>query len=274
MNRIRLFYHLFAATLLLPAVAWGQGASVAPSRLFYNTNPGQTETQTVRVTNTSGSKQAFTISFADFEPEGNLGKTRMVREGESVHTLKNVISAAPNFFELEPGETKEIAVSVGLANVPESNTVKWGSMLVKLAREKDAGGVDNNMGFGIMESFQFVVYVFQTPPSVNYKKAEIVGFASATDDRNKAGITLEVENTGDAILNCASYVELTSVTTGELKRIGVKAFTMLPDTKRELFYAIPDTIPPGKYSALGVVDFGSREEIEAAELEIVVSQGQ
>ncbi len=270
MLRINLKYWLLAAILYLSDVAMGQGASVAPSRLFFNTNPGQTETQTLRVTNTSGSKQAFTISFADFEPEGSLGKTRMIREGESVHTLKNVITASPNFFELEPGETREIALSIGLANVPESNIVKWGSVLVKLAREKSDGGVDNNMGFGIMESFQFVVYVFQTPPSVNFKKAEIVGFARSTDDKNQAGLTLAVENTGDAILNCASYVELTSFATGKVQRIGVKAFTMLPDTKRDLFYAIPDTLIVGKYSALGVVDFGSREEIEAAELELEI----
>ncbi|MFB6341249.1 hypothetical protein ACE1ET_05985 [Saccharicrinis sp. FJH62] len=249
---------------------YGQGATVAPSRLFFNASPGSSETQTLRVTNSTSSNQAYTISFSDFEPEGNKGKTRMMQHGESVHSLKSNITATPNFFELGPGETQEINVAINLANVPEANQVKWGSVVVRLARERQPGENGNQMGFGIMETFQLVVYVFQTPPAVNLKRAEITGFEKNKNDKGENGLLMTVDNTGEAILNCASYVELTSYSTGKVDRIGVKAFTMLPDSEREVFFALPDTLNAGKYSALGVIDFGSREEIEAAELELNV----
>ncbi|MFB6320692.1 hypothetical protein [Saccharicrinis sp. FJH54] len=250
--------------------AFGQGATVAPSRLFFSASPGSSETQVLRVTNSTSSKQAYTITFADFEPEGNKGKTRMMQHGESVHSLNNNITATPNFFELGPGETQEINIAVTLANVPEANQVKWGSVVVRLAKERQPGEEGNQMGFGIMETFQLVVYIFQTPPAVNLKRAEITGFAKQTNNKGEKGILMTVDNTGEAILNCASYIELTSYSTGTVERIGVKAFTMLPDSEREVFFALPDTLNAGSYSALGVVDFGSREEIEAAELELTV----
>lgn len=248
----------------------GQGASVAPSRLFFTASPGESQNQVLRVTNSASSRQAYSIGFADFEPDGNKGKTRMIQHGESVHSLKNVISATPNFFELDPGETQEVNVSVTLANVPEANQVKWGSVIVKLARERQPGENEQQMGFGIMETFQFVIYAFQTPPSASLLRAEITGFKSASNESGARGVELSVVNSGEAIANCASYVELTSFNTGTVERIGVKAFTLLPGSEREIFFEIPDTIQSGTYSALGVVDFGSREEVEAAELELKI----
>lgn len=264
-------YSLLLALFIITSVnGFAQGASVSPSRLFFSTNPGASESQVLNVTNNSATKQGYTIDFADFEPEGNKGKTKMMQHGVSIHSLKSNISASPNFFELEPGQTQEVALTVSLANVPEANQVKWGSVIVRLAREKKSEDETEQMGFGIMESFQFVIYVFQTPPSINLKRAEIVGFKSVKNDDNASGVLMTVDNTGEAIINCASYVELTSFSTGLVERIGVKAFTMLPDTQREIFFALPDTIKKGTYSALGVVDFGSREEVEAAQLELVI----
>jgi P pilus assembly chaperone PapD len=264
------FYAVFFFFTVTIINTFGQGAAVAPSRLFFSASPGSSETQVLRVTNSTSSKQAYTISFADFEPEGNKGKTRMMQHGESVHSLKSNITATPNFFELDPGQTQEINVAVSLANVPEANQVKWGSVVVRLAREREPGEGGNQMGFGIMETFQLVVYIFQTPPAVNLKRAEITGFTKNINDKGENGLLLTVDNTGEAILNCASYVELTSYSTGKVERIGVKAYTMLPDSEREVFFALPDTLKSGTYSALGVVDFGSREEIEAAEFELKV----
>lgn len=264
------FYLLVASLTLSVFNVNGQGASVAPSRLFFSASPGASETQTLRVTNSTSSSQAYTINFADFEPDGNKGKTRMMQHGVSVHSLNNNITATPNFFELDPGETQEVNITISLANVPEANQVKWGSVVVRLARERQPGEDESQMGFGIMETFQLVVYIFQTPPAVNLKKAEIVGFSSQVNDKGEKGVMLTVDNTGEAIINCASYVELTSYSSGNVDRIGIKAFTMLPDTEREVFFTLPDTIQSGTYSALGVVDFGSREEVEAAEMELKI----
>lgn len=79
-----------------------------------------------------------------------------------------------------------------------------------------------------------------------------------------------VENNGETIIDCASYIELTNLNTGFNKRLEVRAFTVLPTGKREVFFYIPEDVPKGSYSILGVLDYGSREAIEAAEIELKI----
>jgi hypothetical protein len=44
----------------------------------------------------------------------------------------------------------------------------------------------------------------------------------------------------------------------------------LPDGAKEMTFQVPKNIPKGKYSVMGVVDYGSSSEIKAAEMEMIV----
>lgn len=254
--------------------ALGQSVSVSPSRLFFNVEVGEYGSMEIQVTNNSTTSESFQISFADFEANGNQGKIEMMAAGESEHSCSQWLSANPSFFELGPGESRNIQVILQIPNTPEANKVKWATMIVKLAKEnKGAVGDqgDKTVGLGILQTFQFVIHIFQTPPSVTFKKIEIKDFKdiTSTGDLNRK-ISLEVENTGDAILNCASYLELTNYGTGETQRLAIKAFTILPGSQRQVVFDLPADIKRGKYSLLGVVDFGSDETIEAAEMDMQI----
>lgn len=155
---------------------------------------------------------------------------------------------------------------------PEANKVKWAAMQIKLAKEKQgADGADKNaIGLGITETFQFVVHVFQSPPTVVDKSAELVSFREmpSTETDSVRILLLKVKNNGESILDCASYLEYTHLQSGKDSRQKPFAFTLLPGASREIKFAIPKELSKGKYSVLGVVDFGSRENVLAAEMEI------
>ena len=254
--------------------AGAQNVAVSPSRLYYKVGIGEYKSHEVTVKNSSKTPQAFKIFFADFESKGNQGKTTLMKKGESEHSCSNWLSASPSFFELGPGESQKVEVLLQVPNTPEANKVKWAVMNVKLAREKKAPAGEGNsetVGFGIVQTFQFIIHIFQTPPTVTYADAEIVGFkeiTKPTDDTRT--LSLEVSNTGETILNCASYLELTNLQNGEIKRLDVKAFTVLPDGRREIYFQLPVDLKKGQYSVLGVVDYGSKEKIAAAEMDLTV----
>ena len=84
-------------------------------------------------------------------------------------------------------------------------------------------------------------------------------------------VNLSVKNTGDGISYCTSYLELTNLKTGEQKKLQAKKFTILPQYSREFNYELGDDILPGKYSAVGVIDYGNKEELVAAELEFEIN---
>ena len=265
---------LLLGILISSLYSIGQNVSVSPSRLYFDVEVGEYGTKEIMVTNNSGSTESFQITFADFEANGNQGKIKMMEAGESEHSCSQWLSANPAFFEIGPGESKNVKVILQLPNTPDANSVKWATMIVKLAKEKKAPGNDENdktVGLGILQTFQFVIHIFQTPPSVTFKKLDIIDFKdiSTLSDKNKR-ISLEVENSGDAILNCASYLELTNYGDGETKRLDIKAFTILPGTRRQVVFDLPADLKRGKYSLLGVVDYGSDETIEAAEMDLDV----
>lgn len=260
----------FFAVMLFSAKS--QSVAVSPSRLYYKVGIGDYQNQVIRVTNNSDKTESFTITFGDFEAPGSEGKSELLPSGSSKHGCSQWMSADPSYFTLEPGKTQEARILLQVPNTPEANAVKWATAMIKLAKEKEKPGAEQDgHGMGIMQTFQFVVHVFQTPPTITYKKAEITNFQeiSAQGDAVRQ-LSLFVKNVGEAILDCAAYVDITSLNTGEEQRIKPFAFTVLPGGARDVKFTLPKDLKQGKYSLLGVVDYGSDAEIEAAEIELEV----
>lgn len=265
----RIFSFIFM--IFTACFAMGQSAAVSPSRVYFNAETGQTQSRRITVTNNSETSQTFTISFADFASPGTDGKTELIEAGQSTTSASNWLSASPSLLELASGESRDVEIVIQVPGTSDAARVVWATALVKLARERtDAPGMaENAMGFGIMHTFQFVIHVFQTPPSVTYRDARILSFDDAgKNDEGKRQIKLHVENTGEAIIDVAAYLELTNMQTGQSSRERARAFTTLPGHSRIINFALPDNLAAGRYSILGVVDFGDRDAVIAAELEI------
>ncbi len=265
-------FKLILVTLIASNV-YGQSVSVSPSRLYYTVSVGEYKSQIVKVTNNSDKKQSFILSFADFEAKGIKGKTAIMKQGESEHSCSKWLSATPSFFEIEAGETQDVQVLLQLPNTPDANKVRWATMNIKLAKERKAPGKndDKTVGLGILQTFQFVIHIFQTPPTVTHKEAKIISFKEIkTANDSIRTLQIHVENTGQAIVDCASYIELTNLNTGETIREKPIAFTILPGSERLAYFVLPKKLKKGKYSILAVVDYGSDDTIQAAEMNLVV----
>ncbi|MBC7912813.1 MAG: molecular chaperone [Pyrinomonadaceae bacterium] len=267
-------FNLLLVFCLLTSISKAQSISVSPSRFYYKVNPGGIKSQILKVTNNSTAKESFVITFGDFAAPGTQGKSVLMKPGESPNSLVKNISANPSFFELEPGKSQDVQVILEMPNLPESNKVKWGTLMLKIEKEKKSakGATNSDVGMGILETFQFIVHVFQTPPNVTYKKAEIVSFQEVVGDQPTAGrvVAISTKNTGEAILDCASYIEYVHLRTGKQVRLKPSAFTVLPGGAREVKFILPTDLEKGKYNLTGVVDYGSKEEVQAAEMEIEI----
>ncbi|MCU4156223.1 hypothetical protein J1N10_09560 [Carboxylicivirga sp. A043] len=250
-----------------------QSVSVSPSRLYYKEALGGYKSQKIRVTNNGSSTETFQVVFNNFGSTGNKGKTQLIEEEEYQHGCSQWLSASPAFFELAPGVTQDVEIMLQVPNVPEANTARWAVANVKLSKENTGGqnGAENETGMQIMQTFQFLIHIFQTPPSVTYKEAHITRFVhNGVNASNQQELLMEVENTGETILDCAPYLDVVNLKTGESSRIKSRAFTVLPQGKRELKFYLPSALAKGKYSILGVVDYGSDTDLAGAELEIEI----
>ncbi len=267
--------YLVLATLLFAFfIGSSQSVSVSPSRFYYNISPGNYKSQKLRVTNNGKNVESFTVNFIDFVSNGNKGKTSIDTSATPEHGMADWLSASPSFFELQPGDSKEVEILLQLPNTPEANTVRWSLASVKLAKENTGSSEkgENVTGMAIIPTFSFLIHLFQTPPNVTYKEVIVEKFYKDTINSTDSTLILRMstKNVGDAIANCAPYLDMVNLKTGEKRKVTTKGFTILPDGEREISFLLPSDLTKGEYNILGIVDYGSETDIAAMELNIKI----
>jgi len=250
------------------------GVAVSPSRLRMAGAPGETIVQKIKITNDTPQPNSFKLSFQDFDMNG-MGKSNFIPPGEGRYSLAQWATVSPSFVELAPGEKTEVTLTLSLPNSDEARRAAWSILMVEQTAEKRSLDLPNpgseNVAFGIVPTFAFGVCLYQNPPNVSNNRVDITDFRLTSDETSGNVIDFKIENTGDGISYCTSYVELTNLTTGQERKLPVKQFTILPELIRDFKFTLPADLSPGRYSAVGVLDFGHKEEIQAAELEFEIA---
>lgn len=247
------------------------GVSVSPSSMHLNIKPGTSVVKEIRVNNSTKTKYSFNVGYCDFEM-GRNGKPVSLKQGEGKYGLSKYINVSPSYFDMNPGEEIKLKVVISIPEDSDAYRSSWTIITIDQVKDRaplDATDRPNRLALGINPSFGFGIYVYQNPPNVKINSVVFDKFLFQEKD-GKRKVEMFVKNTGDGISYCTSYIELTNLKTGKQDKLQVKRFTILPQYFRDFYYDLPSDLPSGKYTAVGVVDFGSAEEIVAAEAEFEV----
>ena len=249
------------------------GVSVSPSHFHFTQEQGQIKTYDITVKNTTSTAKSFNVNIYDFDMNGK-GKSSFLPPGDGKYSLSKWMNISPTFIELEPFKTKKVKVTVSVPSDDNGRKAAWSILMIEqeaprnnLVNTKKDG---NTVAFGIVPTFAFGIFAYQNPPNVLTNNIEFTEFQFLENDAvNK--LLLEVQNKGDGIAYCTSYIDLTNLDTGEQQRLRVKNFTIVPDLTRDFIFNLPQTLQKGKYLAVGVLDYDSSEEIQAAKLEFEIN---
>lgn len=248
------------------------GLSVSPSTLHFNLTSGTSKNMEVKIKNDTKKSFNFQANLSDFIM-GTNGKPVGQKNGVNKFGLSQWTTITPAFFELAPGETKKITVSINVPSGTESNHAAWTVLMLDQVTQRgpmNTAGTANTIALGITPSVGFGVYIYQNPPDLSLEKIEIGQF-SFKDSTSHRQLKMSATNTGDGIGFCTSYVELTNLATGKQDKLKVQKFTILPGFDRVFYYDLPKEIQPGKYSAVGVVDTNNPDQVTAAEMEFTIN---
>lgn len=243
------------------------GVALTPSHLNYNLKPGESRTYEVTVTNETRVTRSFNVTLRDYDAD-KAGTTIFMDPGTSMHGLSNWINVSPTFFEMKPGAVQKVRVTLSIPDSVGSNRAAWGLLWIEEKKERqslDNNGSDKKISLGVIPTFAMGVFIYQNPPTVANNKVEIQNFAYQNTGSG-AKVDMILKNTGDGIASCTAYIELTNTKTGKQQRLTVKRFTILPGYVRNYMFSLPQNLEKGTYSAVGVLDYGSKESVEAAEL--------
>ncbi|MBV7530143.1 hypothetical protein [Chitinophaga sp. sic0106] len=230
------------------------GLLIRPATIEFRLANGQTSVGKVIITNKLPVKKQFTIYINDFDRD-TVGAHIYSPAGSTHHSCAKWVTMDKTFVEVEPGETIEVPVKIAAPlDTAAIGEMKWAMLFFETTQEQvveDAKGmktkVHNRMRVGI--------HLYQTPPAFTERDVQILDFKLPTDSARTCNLVCE--NTGKMQIEVNSYLELSNTSTNERTKVDFPQFPMFPGQKRVLSFQIPQTLPKGKYSIIGVVDAGS-----------------
>lgn len=251
----------------------GSGVSVSPSRMRFSVEAGGSKSQKLTINNDTKKVNKFKVVFHDFDMNGK-GKTPFLPAGEGKYSLSRWTTVSPSFIELQPFEKKEITVTLNIpAEDSMANIAAWSILTVEQVEERtdlDPGrGDGNTIAMGVVPTYAFGIYLYQNPPNAEITRCEIINM-SINQNETSRFLLLDVENKGDGVSYCTATIEYTHLQTGETEKALIKQFTIVPELIRDFKYVFPEGLKGGDYSAAVVLDYGSDEEIEVAEINFKV----
>ncbi len=266
MNKLVYIFLLNLLTINLLA----QDFEVSPLKLFFNADPGESQTKYIKVRNHESKAETFILNLNDVNVD-NKGKGTYVDAGSLKNSMIDYITMSPTFFELNPNEEKEIAVT--LQQPVDNIASKWGVIFVRTAKEQTAYSADQGVQTAMTVSGRIAVYVYQTPAINKSFNATINNLNEVTN----AGDTVRtfnvlVNNLEDRITPCKVYLIATEIQTAEETTFDATDFVLFPKSTRKLELTMPNILPKGTYSLAAILDFGSSSNLEGTQTVITVDK--
>jgi hypothetical protein len=248
-----------------------KGVSVSPSSLRFNVKSGTSQTKTIKINNDTDLTRTFKIVSSNYLAEDiNREAATSTPPADYKFGLTKWLYITPSVVTLKPGEKATVNVLLDVPAGEEYTHAAWSLITIDEVREREELNIPNSnseaIGLGIIPSMSFGIFTYQNPPNLKSNSVEMVGYKIDAEQKN---IHMRTSNKGNGIAFSTYYVELLNMATGETIKIPAQTATILPGATREFKIALPP-LPSGSYNALGVLDFGSKDYVETAELDFAV----
>ena len=265
MNR---FYLVIIVIQFFTVNVFSQDFEVSPLKLFYTADPGESQTKFIKVKNHQSTVETFIISISDYNVDSK-GKGSYVDAGSLKNSIADWLSIAPSFFELNPNEEKEIAIT--LQQPADNISSKWGVIFIRTAQEQTSYSADQGMAAGMTVSGRIAIHVYQTPSINKSYKATINNLNEITVKGDTARtFNVLVNNLEDRITPCKVYLIATDINTAEETMFEAQEFVLFPKSSRKLELYMTNILPKGTYSLAAVLDYGSSSNLEGTQTIIKV----
>jgi hypothetical protein len=246
------------------------GLEVKPVKIDFHLSKGESAYQPIYITNNFNRSVQFKARFSDWMRD-SLGGHVYLEPGTIPRSCAQWMSFNKDMVEIEPGKTKEILVRMKIPDsVSVTDEMKWCLVFLESVVENKAYKPSDSSRTYVNTIFRVGIHILQTPPQLESQKdMQMLSFSSVEGKENLYRILCY--NSGKTELDCKSYIELSSLASGEKTTLEPIRFTVFPEQRRYTEFALPATIAKGKYAALAVVDAGEDDiPLQASEAVIEV----
>ena len=269
MNRTHLFFAAFIAIFSGIKLA-AQDFEVAPVRLDYNVEPGESQSRTVTIKNHGNRKETFTIRLNDFLVQRD-GSLELLPPGSTRNSISGWINLNPSFVELQPNESATIQVN--LQAPADDYSAKWGMMSFFTTAEQTAFTADRDLATGVRVSGRIDIYLFYNPASGDPGRVEIGNLREVASENNDERLfAVNLDNPGEKIMNTKVYLIASNLQTGEEHKFRTIDVVSYPQTARIVELSLPNTLPPGRYALAAILDYPGSASLKGTQIMINVEE--
>jgi hypothetical protein len=259
--------------IILLMMAWATGVaqtiSVAPSRVFFTGNPGETVTQAISFYNPSADSISFITRIDDWERDSTGVKKYYPGSTLPGSNAENLMLSA-NTISVPPYSTREVIVSLAIPTVQEKNRQTHSMVFFKQVK-KQKNGLQPKGSIGLNILLEVGVQIYYTPYGSSAGDINIVAFnddgliIKGKDTLRK--VALKIKNTGDINKDANIRFELTNKSSGAEIKIDPVAVAMLPGATQWVYACLPGNLQ-GAYVALAIIDAGPSYDLKVAQKDI------
>lgn len=262
MVRIRLFFLTLLLFTINSICCEAQSVGAHPTMVEFALSPGQNESQVINLSNSSDRKVQIKLYLNDWDRDSSGGHI-YYEPNTQPRSCSRWITLDRNFVELEAGQSSTVSVKMSLPDsASASSEMKWAMLFVETVEEQKNADTKKAQAM-IRNLLRIGIHIYQTPPNLTKKEIKAYKLEPVAD--NPKQYRLLCKNTGELMLHCKSYLELTYVKDGTKNKLEPIEFPVFPGQKRYVTYELPANLLKGKYSALAVVDAGEDISLEAVE---------
>lgn len=270
--RIRVGVALLALVLvgtLFSIAASGQEDSVtlgvSPQILDITTNPGQTSTNTFRLTNASDDTVSVKAIPKNFVPRGEEGAVDLTEE-KTTYSLAEWVDVEPATVKIEAGKTQDFLVVITVPANAEPGS-HFGSVVFQTVPPEQEGS-------GALVAQEIAPVILVRIAGDTTETAEIEEFKSAQDlYSNETTITLlsRIKNTGNVHFKPKGQIVIKNMFGKEVASLSLDEKNVLPDSIRQITTEwTPDGFTIGRHTASLTIIFGDNDEIRTSETSFIV----
>ena len=245
-----------------------QNFEVAPIRLNFSVDPGETQTKTITVKNNGNNKSSIVLSFQDYLIYKN-GDRKVLSAGSSKNSIAQWITLNPSYLEINPNQAQTVEVTLQAPN--DNYSSKWGILNVSTAKEQTAFQADKELTTGLSVFGRINVNLSYTPMGESNKRVQISNLKEVTKPEDTLRrFTANVDNLGNTITDCKIYLIASNLQTMYEKKFQTVNLKAYPQTSRNVELTLPNKMPEGTYSLSAILDYGSSKALEGTQITIEV----
>jgi P pilus assembly chaperone PapD len=265
-----LTFALLAALAAWPATASAQ-LTIDQLELQLDPRSADRKVGVFSITN-EGSEAVQVALHAEDWDRAESGENRFFPLGSQPHSCGEKLSVFPLTMRLDPGATGQVRVSA--AGLADSSDACWQIVFAETARPPRPAGAQRAILYVVRTGVKVYVERSGLPKDGAVEDVAIAahplpnghpGAPTATASRD---VVIAFRNTGGVSLRTTGRVELRRGDNSVAGSATIAEFPTLPGARRVVRVALPE-LPPGKYTALAMLDFGG-SEIAAGQIDVDV----